>query len=169
MADYVTNKDFHAALVERKKLKAKDPDIRVSNYIGECFYKICSNLAHKHNFNGYSYKDEMIADAVESCLAAVDKFDTEKQNPFAYFTQCAFFAFLQRIKKEQKQQKVKGALIQRMVIDGAFVLNGEDLPEDFDTGFMEEIAANSFFDVAEPQKVKPINTDPGLTVFCAES
>ena len=108
MAHYVTNKDFLDALVVRRGKLLENPDLQISEYLGECILKICTNLAHKNNFNGYSYKDEMIADGIENCLAVIDKFDPSKSdNPFAYFTQCAFFAFIRRIQREKKQQEIK--------------------------------------------------------------
>jgi DNA-directed RNA polymerase specialized sigma24 family protein len=57
---------------------------------------------------GYSYKDEMIADAIENCVSAAHSFDPEKSNnPFAYFTQIAWNAFIRRISKEKKQAYIK--------------------------------------------------------------
>ena len=69
---------------------------------------ICNKLATKPNFIGYSYKDEMIADAIENCVAAAHSFDPDKSNnPFAYFTQIAWNAFIRRIAKEKKQAYIK--------------------------------------------------------------
>ena len=170
MAHYVTGPVFQAALVERKKLLETNPDLRISEYIGECILKICTNLSHKSNFNGYSYKEEMISDAIESCLAAVDKYDSEKySNPFAYFTQCAFYAYLQRLAKEKKQQAIKGRMVQNMINDGSFSLSGEDLPEDFDMGFIATAQSTSFFggEESKPKKVKAIPVTP-LSEFVEE-
>ena len=80
----------------------------IPNYVGECFVLICSKLAGKANFINYSYNDEMISDGIENCVAAVDSFDPDKsKNPFAYFTQIAWYAFLRRIAKEKKQNAIK--------------------------------------------------------------
>lgn len=80
----------------------------IPNYVGECFILICTKLAGKGNFVSYSYKDEMISDAIENCVAAVDSFDPDKsKNPFAYFTQIAWYAFIRRIAKEKKQTAIK--------------------------------------------------------------
>ena len=81
---------------------------RIPNYIGECIYLICNKLAYKPNFMNYTYKDEMISDGVENCVASVNNFNPEKStNPFAYFTQIAWNAFLRRIAKEKKQTYIK--------------------------------------------------------------
>lgn len=121
---YVDNKKFLAALIDyRLKVllaKEKQEEIpQISNYIGECFLKISHHLSYKSNFINYSYKDEMVADAIENCMACVSNFDPAKsENPFAYFTQVCYFAFIRRIQKEQKQTKTKYRMIENMDIDG---------------------------------------------------
>lgn len=110
---YVNNKDLYAAMVAFKN-KADtckmngDPLPQVPNYVGVCFLMICNKLSTKPNFMGYSYRDEMIADGIENCVAAAHSFDPAKSNnPFAYFTQIAWNAFIRRIAKEKKQAYVK--------------------------------------------------------------
>ena len=110
---YINNADFLAALVEYRKLcdeaksNAKE-DPRIPNYIGECFLKIAEHLSRKPNFISYSFRDEMISDGIENCLMYFRNFDpTKSSNPFAYFTQIIYFAFLRRIMKEKKQLYVK--------------------------------------------------------------
>jgi DNA-directed RNA polymerase specialized sigma subunit len=105
---YVNNKDFLAALIEYRKQVAEanennSPRPRVPNYIGECVMKIATHLARKPNFMNYTFKDDMVADGIENCLQYIDNFDPEKSNnPFAYFTQIIWYAFLRRIQKEKK-------------------------------------------------------------------
>ena len=85
----------------------------VTNYIATCFLKIAEGLSHKANFVRYTYREEMVMDAVENCLKAIENYDIEaatrsgKPNAFAYFTQISWFAFLRRIQKEKKQQDIK--------------------------------------------------------------
>ena len=110
---YVNNADFLAGLVEYKRLcgvadKAKEIQPQVPNYIGECFLKIAEHLSHKPNFASYSFRDEMIADGIENCMMYFRNFNPEKsKNPFAYFTQIIYYAFLRRITREKKQLYVK--------------------------------------------------------------
>jgi hypothetical protein len=110
---YVNNADFLKALIEyrqkcddAKKSDKEDPPI--PNYIGECFYKIADHLSRKPNFISYSFRDEMISDGIENCLMYFRNFDpTKSSNPFSYFTQIIYYAFLRRIMKEKKQLYVK--------------------------------------------------------------
>lgn len=108
--NYVNNKDLYDSIVAYNKQKEElgVDNVRIPNYIGECIMLIGKRLASKGNFAGYSYKDEMISDGVENCLGAVDYFDTERtKNPFAYFTQIMWYAFLRRIQKEKRQHYLK--------------------------------------------------------------
>lgn len=103
--NYINNKDFYDEMV---RYRAQEPPRKITNYIGECFLLICNRLAQKSNFNGYTYIEEMISDAIENCIMAVNSFDPNKtNNPFAYFTQIAKFAFIRRIQAEKKQTYIK--------------------------------------------------------------
>ena len=116
---YVNNKEFLAAITDyRQKVhaakEAGDPRPRVTNYIGSCFLKIATHLSYKPNFVNYMFREDMICDGIENCLQYIDNFDPEKsKNPFAYFTQIIYYAFLRRIQKEKKQLEIKGKILER--------------------------------------------------------
>ena len=115
MADnhYVDNKklfqamkEYREAVQSSKANNTKRPEI--PRYVGECILLIGKRLAMKPNFANYSYKEEMISDGIENCICYIDNFDPAKSdNPFAYFTQIIYFAFLRRIAKEKKQMYIK--------------------------------------------------------------
>lgn len=115
---YVSNKDFSNAVVEYctqvQTAKSEGSTLPVvPDYIATCFLKIAEGLSHKSNFVRYTYREEMVMDAVENCLKAIENYDIEaatrsgKPNAFAYFTQISWYAFLRRIQKEKKQQDIK--------------------------------------------------------------
>ena len=126
---YINNADFLASMVEyRKKLaeakKQNKSKPKLPNYVGECFMKIAENLSHKPNFLSYTFRDEMIGDAIENCVMYADNFDPEKSNnPFAYFTQITYYAFLRRIQKEKKQLYVKYKATESAGVLDEFELN----------------------------------------------
>jgi hypothetical protein len=131
--EYVNNGDFLKALIDykeackkAKKDKAAPPPI--PNYIGECFMKIAEGLSHKPNFINYTYRDEMMADGIENCLMYFNNFDpTKSKNPFAYFTQIIYYAFLRRIQKEKKQTYVKYKATEQMgILDEMEMMEFED-------------------------------------------
>lgn len=133
-AHYVDNKKFYEALVEYRKevdyAKANGLEKPiVSRYLGECFIKIATHLSYKANFINYTFKDDMISDGIENCLTAVEKFDPERgMNPFAYYTQIVFFAFVRRIQKEKKQQATKYRMLENIDID-QIIAQSEDNEE----------------------------------------
>ena len=114
---YVDNKKFLIAMTEYRnsRILAEEEGKKrpqVTNYIGECYLKIANHLSYRPNFINYTYRDDMISDGIENCLQYMDNFDPEKsKNPFAYFTQIIYYAFIRRIQKEKKQQQVKQKMI----------------------------------------------------------
>lgn len=112
-AHYVNNQELLKAIIEHRKAiklakKNKEEAPELSEYIGTCFLKIAEHLSRKPNFMSYTFREDMISDAVENCIQYVNNFDpAESKNPFAYFTQIIYFAFLRRISKEKKQLYVK--------------------------------------------------------------
>ena len=120
---YVNNKEFLAAItVYRQSVHAAkesgEPRPRVTNYLGSCFLKIATPLSYKPNFVNYMFREDMICDGIENCLQYIDNFNPEKsKNPFAYFTQIIYYAFLRRIQKEKKQLEIKGKILERSGYD----------------------------------------------------
>ena len=132
---YVDNQEFLAEIikyresVELAKAQGK-PKPRVNNYIGGCFLKIATHLSYKPNFINYMYKDDMICDGIENCIQYIDNFNPEKsRNPFAYFTQIVYFAFLRRIAKEKRQMDIKEKIIEKSGYDEVMHVDGDQKTE----------------------------------------
>jgi hypothetical protein len=140
---YVNNKEFHEALVQyrncvRRAAEKEIPDIKdedlknwrspdkpkIPNYLGDCFLKISTHLSYRPNFVNYMYRDDMISDGVENCVQYILNFDIERTNPFAYFTQIVYYAFLRRIGREKKQVEIKEKILERSSFDEVFA--GDD-------------------------------------------
>ena len=129
---YVNNKEFLQALenyfaeVERAQLEDK-PKPQIPRYIGECFLKIANHLSYKPNFVNYMFKDDMICDGIENCVRYINNFNPEKsKNPFAYFTQIIYYAFLRRISQEKKQLEIKNKILEKTNFDEVFDANDLD-------------------------------------------
>ena len=120
---YVDNKEFLQHMIEFKEATtaARDngeSDPRIPDAIGEIFVKIASHLSFKSNFINYAFREDMIADGVENCIQYVHNFDPAKsKNPFAYFTQIIYYAFLRRIQKEKKQLYVRYKSLENSHLD----------------------------------------------------
>ena len=151
MAHYVNNGEFLIAMKEYRAsvLEAKEkglPKPMVSNYIGDCILKIANHLSYKPNFINYTYKDDMILDGIENCIHYIDNFDPAKSsNPFAYFTQIIYYAFIRRIAKEKKHSYIKNKLIQNMSYD-AFELQEQDEDCHFHNAYLDIMQSNQQFD-----------------------
>jgi hypothetical protein len=172
---YINNGDFLAALVDYKEAckKAEKNSKQlppIPNYIGECFMKIAEGLSHKPNFINYTYRDEMISDGIENCLMYFNNFDeTKSKNPFAYFTQVIYFAFLRRIQKEKKQLYVKYKATEQMgILDEMEMMESEDGTtrqfELYDN--IAEFIEN--FEVAKQNKKDAANKAKGIEKFLGE-
>lgn len=133
---YVNNREFSEAVMEYaitcRDAKEKETTVpKVTDYIARCFIKIAEGLSHRPNFVRYTYREEMVMDAVENCLRAIGNYNIEtatrtgKPNAFSYFTQICYFAFIRRITKEKRQQDIKFKFIEKMGIDD-FVAMGMD-------------------------------------------
>lgn len=133
---YVNNKEFSQAVmdyaVEAHACRKVDKPVPiVPDYIAKCFIRISEGLSHRPNFVRYTYREEMVMDAVENCLRAIGNYNIEtatrtgKPNAFSYFTQICYFAFIRRITKEKKQQDIKFKFIEKMGIED-FVAMGMD-------------------------------------------
>jgi hypothetical protein len=129
---YVDNKKFLVAMIEHREKVQKAEDKKrkapmVTNYIGECFLKIANHLSYRPNFINYTYRDDMISDGIENCLQYMRNFNPEKSsNPFAYFTQIIYYAFLRRIQREKKQTHVKNKMIENKNYESWTTMEGDD-------------------------------------------
>ena len=144
---YVSNKEFLQTMIEYKdrcdkadKRKRKRPP--VTNYIGECFLKIANHLSYRPNFINYTFRDDMISDGIENCLQYLNNFNPKKSNnPFAYFTQIIYYAFIRRIQKEKKQANIKYKMIEEAGIDEYDTLPGDNNSE-YKNQFLEFLRKN---------------------------
>ena len=152
---YVDNAKFLEAMREYKKSvnrakRSKEDKPPVTNYIGECFLKIANHLSYRPNFINYTFRDDMISDGIENCLQYLDNFNPKtSNNPFAYFTQIIYYAFVRRIQKEKKQVTIKNRLITESNYDDMTLQPGED--KEFKNQFTEFLKKN--MPVEEQQKI----------------
>ena len=148
---YVNNAEFSQAVVEYvttvNEAQNNNTTIPVvPDYIAQCFLRIAEGLSHKSNFIRYTYREEMVMDAVENCLKAILNYDiaaatrTGKPNAFAYFTQITWYAFLRRIAKEKKQQDIKMKYLTKSGIEN-FIDNdlGDDMTNQVVGAFVDNL------------------------------
>jgi len=149
---YVDNKEFYEAMVSYKRRWNQARDIffekygvypkntsdwegrpRIPKYIGECLLKIATHLSYLPKFANYSSREDMIMDAVENSILYLYNFDPEfispktgkKKNPFAYFTQITYYAFLRRIGKENRQKEIADKILEKTLYDEVFFVDDD--------------------------------------------
>jgi len=183
---YVNNREFshkvvdYVSSVNKAQEEGQTLPI-VTDYIATCFLKIAEGLSHKSNFIRYTYREEMVMDAVENCLKAVMNYNIEaatrtgNPNAFAYFTQICYYAFLRRIAKEKKQQDIKFKWIEKASIDD-FMQSGLDGDTDNSRYFIDQLRSridkvkdtdNQLKDFAKEEKIKAKNAK-GIELFMGE-
>ena len=137
---YVDNKKLFVEMcayleLVKEAAEADDPRPRIPEYIGECLLKISSRLSTKPNFINYTYRDEMISDGIENCVNYIGNFNPEKsQNPFAYFTQIIYYAFLRRIQREKKQLYIKHKSLETAIVQNELATQGTENSNEGDQG-----------------------------------
>jgi hypothetical protein len=118
----------------------------LNDYLGSCFLQIALHLSRKPCFVGYTFREEMMSDAVENCVQYASNFNPLKsKNPFAYFTQIIYYAFLRRIAKEKKQTFIKNKIIMEMPYD-AFELQAHDEDGSYANAYLDFLQNNSDFE-----------------------
>ena len=145
-------KKYRKKVLSARKRNRKDPPI--NDYIGECFLKIANHLSYRPNFINYTYKEDMISDGIENCLTYVANFDPEKSNnPFAYFTQIIYYAFIRRIQKEKKQTTIKQKLILKSGLDEIVRQEGDN--EEYQNSYADFLRKNMIIEQETEKKEKP--------------
>ncbi len=156
---YVDNKLFFAEMQKWKEKIAEQEEVddlppMVTEYMGECFYKIATHLSYRPNFINYTYREEMIGDGIENCIRYAKNFNPDKsKNPFAYFTQIIYYAFIRRITKEKKQTSIKQKIIDNTSTKTYDIMEGDD--DVYSNTYMEFLRDNlEEKDIPKPKRKK---------------
>ena len=176
---YVDNAKFLEAMIEYKAeydnaIKKNKELPEISEYLGSVFLKIAQRLSFRPNFINYAFKNDMISDGIENCLHYIHNFNPEKSNnPFAYFTQIIYYAFIRRIQKEKKQLYIKYKSMQNyetnpnyMDIDHSTENAEYDSTNDYKNSYFKVIV-DEFVDTFEKSKKKKVTKkqDTALELF----
>jgi hypothetical protein len=180
---YIDNKAFLQSLIDYKLscVEAVDKEQQapvIPDDIGAAFIKIAQRLSNRPNFVNYAFKEEMIADGIENCVQYAHNFDPAKsKNPFAYFTQIIYFAFVRRIQKEKKQLYIKYKTIQQSNMLSDHIATNKEETTSYDVKQLtEEQQANMYefiknFEIGQKKKYskKPAPAANTLAPFVAET
>lgn len=158
---YIDNSQFLVAMIEWKKKIREAEDCGEKNppvctYIAECFINISEHLSYRPNFMNYPFREDMVGDGIENCILYAHNFDENKsKNPFSYFTQIIYYAFLRRIEKEKKQAYVKFKLMKINDEGGEYTrwIKDKDF-EDYNSSYDKEfrLLTDADLEKLEPKK-----------------
>ncbi|AGS81036.1 RNA polymerase sigma factor for late transcription [Caulobacter phage Cr30] len=175
--DYVDNHKLFEAMcehrkrVEEAKARGESPRVPVTPYVGQAIVLIAENFSHRPNFIGYSYRQEMVSDAIETCLSNAHHFNPNavtrsgKPNPFSYFTKIIYHAFIHRITREKKEEYVRSKLTENMILSGTLT-SGQELSNVESMVDLTTEHHNKLRDLFE--KPKPEKKKIGLEVLVEE-
>ena len=174
--NYIDNKMFLNCIIEHREENKKLSDnnertLKIPEYVGECFLKIAEHLSRKPNFISYSFREEMISDGIENCILYYNNFDpTKSSNPFSYFTQIIYFAFLRRIAKEKMQLYVKyKATKQTGILDeDELLMDQNGHTKQFDVYDNIDEFITTFEEVKNKKKIIPKQKPKGIQLFYDE-
>ena len=108
---YVDRKRFTDEINEHTKktkraIKGKKPPPEIPEYVVDSVMRMCKGMGMRSNWNGYTYIDDMISDAMENCIKALrscpwGRFTKEKGDAFGYFNMIISNSFIGTLAKEK--------------------------------------------------------------------
>ena len=167
---YVNNKEILAVMKEYRELylvtKANDTERPpMPPKVADAIVQIATKMSRMHNFIGYSYRSDMISDAILQLTAKFHLFDPLKSdNFFGYASQLCWNAFIGRIKMEQKQTSIRARLINEKVTT-EFIQQNLEGDTEGTNAFVDFLKENEIFvDYYEQRKTseKTGNLHPSL-------
>jgi hypothetical protein len=143
---YVDNKLLYEDIVEWHKRRETNPVAKMGDYTAKSVILIANNLVKRWNFQNYTWRDEMALDAIEVCARYLHKYNTQYTNVHAYITRICERACVNRLKKENKQTRIKYKYYLQAI---------PDLEEFDDDGNAIQIDYSFFKDIGEKLKEAP--------------
>lgn len=133
-SEYVSKKEMMDELIKYNETKI------ISDSLGVMFQKIATRYSSKPNLCGYTYREDMISDAVERMISQIDSFNVNHPaaNPFAYFTKVAYHQFWLHLNKEKKFRDLKKKY-QTSIWDEVCSNEHIKMKDDSDEGYSESV------------------------------
>lgn len=140
--NYIDNDKFHELILKYHEKKKVNPKERIPEEAGKMIIMMANRLATRYVFNNYTFKEEMVNDAILRAIEIFDNYDPIKYDkPFAYFTLVMWRTFLQRIQKEKQERTKREKLI---MVDEIFSLQeGDDCTISRDS-LLQDYVFNSY-------------------------
>lgn len=108
---YIKNSELLPEVLRSKSLG------RITNELAIMLMMLTRRYASRPCFNNYSYKEDMIAEALANLCKNALQFDPDRYstpNPFAYYTTCINNTFLQFLNVEKSHRRTRDKLLVEM-------------------------------------------------------
>jgi DNA-directed RNA polymerase specialized sigma subunit len=103
---YLSNSQLFPEVLKAKALG------RVTEDLAKMLLMLARKYAQRPCFVSYTYKEDMISEAITNLCHNALKFNPEKSsNPFAYYTSCIHSSFLQFLNVEKKHRRIRDQLL----------------------------------------------------------
>jgi len=101
---------------------------RITEELGRMFLKLADRYGTRSNWRGYTYNDEMRAQAVLQLSQIGLQFDESKsENPFAYYTAAVTNSFTRVLNIEKKNQNIRDDILQENNLNPSFTRQNENV------------------------------------------
>ena len=103
---YLTNSRLLPAVISAKEVG------KLSDDLAKMLMMLTRKYAQRPCFSWYTYKEDMISEALANLCQNALKFNPEKsKNPFAFYTSCINNSFLQFLNVEKKHRRIRDQLL----------------------------------------------------------
>jgi DNA-directed RNA polymerase specialized sigma subunit len=100
--NYINNADLLAEVILFKSTGV------MSENLGKMLLALANNYSSKGNFVGYTWRNDMVSEAVLTCVKYLKNFNPDRSsNVFSYVTQICKNSFKLYIKDQNKHSKIK--------------------------------------------------------------
>lgn len=166
---YVSNSQLYGEYVEwyanikQAEAEGLDPP-QIPPFIVDAMMKISHKLSYAPNFINYSFKEEMISDALYDCVRFADRFklkyiskktgNEETGNAFSYITTICYNAFIRRIDKEKTQNYIKARIVAETADHEFFDNQSHEEDGQFVNQYIEFLRETGYTNDCVPMSVK---------------
>ena len=116
---YCTSAELHAELVKWRDSAEKVEDRVLSEELGKMLIAIADKMLNRSEFRNYpkELKEDAKGFFFVKAIKGLKNYNFEFNNPFAYFSTCAWNAYISTITKHYKQQNIRKEVMKQLLLE----------------------------------------------------
>ena len=116
---YCTSAELHAELVKWRDSAEKVEDRVLSEELGKMLIDIADKMLNRSEFRNYpkELKEDAKGFFFVKAIKGLKNYNFEFNNPFAYFSTCAWNAYISTITKHYKQQNIRKEVMKQLLLE----------------------------------------------------